>query len=33
MEYASEIACASGRWPIAQKPQYMLTMPIAQRTK
>ena len=32
-EYASEIACAIGRWPIAQNPQYMLTKPIAQRTK
>ena len=29
----SHRAAASGRWPIAQNPQYMLTMPMPQRTK
>ena len=33
VEYDSDTACASGRWPIAQKPASIDTMPIAQRMK
>ena len=32
VEYDSETACASGRWPIAQKPQNIDTTPITHRT-
>jgi hypothetical protein len=31
VEYDSDTACASGRWPIAQKPQNIDTTPIRQR--
>ena len=33
VEYDSDIACASGRWPIAQKPQSIDSTPITQRMK
>ena len=33
VEYDSDTACASGRWPMAQKPASIEQMPITQRNR